>query len=87
LACRHRGRRRDKRQAEQTFDRVPGVEGHDLERLRRSLAMLPPNAVASSLKREDAMTLITELVAVQARLERLRADLRRLVDETDAPNA
>jgi hypothetical protein len=49
--------------------------------------MLPPNAVASSLKREDAMTLITELVAVQARLERLRADLRRLVDEADAPSA
>jgi hypothetical protein len=57
------------------------VEPHELERLRRSLAMLPPQAVASSLKREEAMRLITELVDVQGRLERLRAELRRLIDE------
>jgi hypothetical protein len=49
--------------------------------------MLPPNAVASPLKREDAMTLITELVAVRARLEGLPADLRQLIDKADAPSA
>ena len=54
---------------------------HELENLRRSLAMLKPRATAS-LSREEAMALITELVAVQARLERLRAELRRLIDES-----
>jgi hypothetical protein len=52
-----------------------------LERLRRSLAMLTPGVAASSLSREEAMALITDLVAVQARLARLRTELRRLVDE------
>jgi hypothetical protein len=34
--------------------------------------MLAPRAAASSLSREEAMGLITDLVVVQARLERLR---------------
>ena len=59
------------------------MKPHDLERLRRSLAMLAPGAAASSLSREEAMRLITELVEVQARLERLRDGLRRLVDESE----
>jgi hypothetical protein len=63
------------------------VEPHELERLRRSLAMLAPGVVASSLSREEAMALITELVCVQARLERMRAELRRLIDETDDASA
>jgi hypothetical protein len=50
------------------------VEAHELERLRRSLAMLAPGVVASSLSREEAMALVTELVDVQARLERVRAE-------------
>ena len=54
----------------------------ELENLRRSLAMLPPGATASSLSREDAMRLITEVTDLQARLERLRVGLRRLVDES-----
>jgi hypothetical protein len=56
----------------------------ELENLRRSLAMLPPGATASSLSREEAMRLITELADVQARLDRLRAGLRMLIDETEA---
>ena len=59
------------------------VEPYELERLRRSLAMLSPGAAASALTREQAMSLITELVAAQARLGRLRAELRRLVDEAE----
>jgi len=61
------------------------VDSHELERLRRSLAMLAPGVSASSLSREEAMALITELVVVQARLERLRTELRRLVETADAP--
>jgi hypothetical protein len=45
--------------------------------------MLTPGVAASSLTREQAMNLITELAAVQARLERLRAELRRVVDEAE----
>jgi hypothetical protein len=64
-----------------------GSEAHELERLRRSLAMLASGVAASSLSREEAMALVTELVVVQTRLERLRAELRRLVDEADDPSA
>ena len=48
--------------------------------------MLAPGVAASSLSREEAMALITDLVAMQTRLERLRAELRRLVDEADDPS-
>ena len=44
---------------------------HELENLRRSLAMLNPGATAS-LSREEAIRLITEVAELQARLERLR---------------
>ena len=52
---------------------------HDLENLRRSVAMLQPTAMA--LSREEALALLEELAEVQRRLERLRAGLRRLVNE------
>ena len=55
------------------------MEPHELENLRRSLAMLNPGATAS-LSREEAMRLITEVADLQARLERLRLGLRQLVD-------
>ena len=42
--------------------------------------MLAPGT-AASLSREEPMALVSELVDVQARLERLRAELRRLMDE------
>jgi hypothetical protein len=52
--------------------------------------MKAPGVAASSLSREEAMALVTEVVAVQtavrvfsgmSRLERMRAELRRLIDE------
>ncbi len=55
---------------------------HELEDLRRSIAMLRPRA--SALDREAAMRLIAELQQVQGRLDRLRAALARLLDE-DGP--
>jgi hypothetical protein len=48
--------------------------------------MLAPGTVAS-LSREEAMALVSELAQVQERLERLRTELRRLVEEADDPSA
>jgi hypothetical protein len=39
---------------------------HEVENLRRSLAMLTPGT-AASLSREEAMALVSELAQVQAR--------------------
>jgi hypothetical protein len=52
---------------------------HELERMRRSIAMLQPGTKA--LSREDAMRLIAELQDVEGRLKRLKVGLQRLVDE------
>ena len=59
---------------------------HELENLRRSLAMLAPGTVAALL-REEPTALVNELAHVQERLERLRTELRRLVAEADDPSA
>jgi hypothetical protein len=52
---------------------------HELERMRRSIAMLQPGTKA--LSREDAMKLIAELQDLEVRLKRLKVGLQRLVDE------
>jgi hypothetical protein len=52
---------------------------HELEDLRRSLAMLPPGT--AGLSREDAMRLIGEVQGLEDRLRRLRAGLGRLLQE------
>ena len=60
----------------------PGVATtSDLERLRRSLAMLAPGQPAG-LTREEAMGLLTEAHRASARLDRLVTGLRALLDET-----
>jgi hypothetical protein len=51
----------------------------EVEQMRRSIAMLSPGAAA--LAREDALTLLHELGEVQGRLNRLRAELRRLAED------
>ena len=48
---------------------------HELEDLRRSLAMLPPGTKAP-LDREQAMGLLAELQQVEGRLRSLRDALR-----------
>jgi hypothetical protein len=50
---------------------------HEIEHLRRSLAMLP--AGSEALKREDAMALLGRLRDVTARLRRVEEGLRALV--------
>jgi len=53
---------------------------HEIERLRRSLAMLP--AGSDALKREEAMALLGRLRDVTARLRRVEEGLRSLlIDE------
>lgn len=55
---------------------------HELEIIRRSLAMLTPGQKA--LRREDAIDLVEELAELTKRLETLRRGLARLVEEDDA---
>lgn len=50
---------------------------HEIEHLRRSLAMLP--AGSDALKREEAMALLTRLRDVTARLRRVEDGLRALL--------
>ena len=66
---------------EHTFATVPGVAtSSDLERLRRSLAMLAPGQPAG-LTREEAMALLADVRRTSAELDRLVAGLRSLLDE------
>jgi hypothetical protein len=63
---------------------VTDVEAHDLERVRRSLAMLRPGAKDTVLSREEAMALVSELAEVQARLKRVRNALREVLSVLEA---
>jgi len=51
----------------------------DRELLRRSVAKLGPGVQA--LSREEALRLLSEVGEVEQRLERIRAELRRLAEE------
>lgn len=53
---------------------------HEVEILRRSIAMLTPGQAA--LTREKALALLEELADVERRLARLKAALRTLADES-----
>ena len=53
----------------------------ELERLRRSLAMLAPGQPAG-LTREEAMGLLAEVRRASTELDRLRDGLRTLLAET-----
>jgi len=61
----------------QHFDR-----DHEIEHLRRSLAMLP--AGSDALKREEAMALLGRLRDVTARLRRVEEGLRSLLSDDQA---
>ena len=52
---------------------------HELESLRRSLAMLHVGAPA--LDRETAMELVRELQTLERQIRRLRDGMQRLLDE------
>ena len=66
---------------EHTFATVAGVATTpELERLRRSLAMLAPGQPAG-LTREEAMDLLAKVRRASAELDRLVTGLRALLDE------
>jgi hypothetical protein len=50
---------------ERLFDHGP-MEDHDLERARRSLAMLQPGSPARGMSREDVIDLIEEVQATRS---------------------
>lgn len=54
---------------------------YELENLRRSLAMLPPQS--AGLKREEAMALLRELEETEGRLRRRRDGLAKLLEEDE----
>ena len=62
---------------EQVFPSVDRL--HELERMRRSIAMLQPKPMA--LSREDAMKLIAELQDLERRMRDLRQALRAVLDD------
>jgi hypothetical protein len=58
------------------------MEAHELERLRRSIAMLPPGHSAGALTREAAMNLVEEVANAHsetARYRRAVAELRKVL--------
>jgi hypothetical protein len=57
---------------EHTFDNVPDVEPHELERLRRSIAMLAPGHSAGALTRDAAMALVEEVPSARSETARHR---------------
>jgi hypothetical protein len=58
-------------------------QGHELEDLRRSLAMLAPGTKATVPSREQAMALVAELAELRDRHGQLLAGLQALVERTD----
>ena len=62
---------------EHMFDYVDRC--HELEAIRRSIAMAPPGSPA--LDREEAMRLLAELQDLAARLRALRDALRAVIEE------
>jgi hypothetical protein len=58
------------------------MEAHELERLRRSIAMLPPGHSAGALTPETAMSLVEEVASAHSETARYRqavAELREVL--------
>ncbi len=58
---------------------------HEIEQLRRSVAMLPPGQHA--LDREVALDVLQRLQVVSRRVHRLEGGLRSLLDDVDRAGA
>jgi hypothetical protein len=65
---------------EHLFDRVASVDRHELERIRRSIVMLPPGHTAGALTRESALDLIEEVARSSEETARYRLAIDRLRD-------
>ena len=54
------------------------VEAHEIERLRRSIAMLPPGHSAGALTKEMAFSLIEEVLNSRSESDRNREAIEQL---------
>jgi hypothetical protein len=59
------------------------VEEYELERLRRSVAMLSPGHSAGALTRDQAERLIEDFQQLDDRYRNLITQLRRLLDDLE----
>lgn len=55
---------------------MSGLSGEELERMRRSIAMLAPGTM--TLPREDAMALLTESLELRHEIQALRLEMQAL---------
>ena len=53
---------------------LPGMQPWDLENIRRSLAMAPPDGPATALTNSQAVQLIGQVIELQDKVTRLEAD-------------
>jgi hypothetical protein len=63
------------------------VDAQELERIRRSIAMLPPGHSAGALTREAAMDLIHEVATARSQTARYRQavdELRQVLETLEA---
>jgi hypothetical protein len=60
------------------------MESHELERLRRSIVMLPPGHSAGALTREAALELIEEVTDAREETVRYRRAVEQLREVLDA---
>lgn len=65
---------------ELVFDTRHMDRRHELEILKRSIAMLTPGQVAG-LERDQALEMIEEIEALQRRMRRLKAAIRELLED------
>lgn len=74
--------------SEHMFATVRDVEPHELERLRRSIVMMPPGHSAGALTREAALRLVDGVVAARSETtwyRRAVAQLKQVIDALEAP--
>lgn len=60
------------------FDTVETVEPYELERIRRSIAMLSPGQSLSGISREDALDIISQLQESKSETARYQAAVAQL---------
>lgn len=66
------------------------MEPHEIERLRRSIVMLPAGHSAGALTRESAIELLEELTrldSLTSRYQEVIVELRRVLMRLDHPSA
>jgi hypothetical protein len=71
---------------EHMFVTIRTMEPHEIEFIRRSIAMLPSGHSAGALTKDAAMALVHEVLASRSETERYRravAELRRILEQLE----